>query len=297
VTLRTFPAALLAAQASRSARLAFGMLVRRRDGTQLLLTSADVSESITGVPVYDAATDDVLATGALTYAAHGLDVSNIRSTAGFDVDTWNGSLLDGGVVVKEDVLRGLWRDSAWTLFTYVVGDGTASFGVVKCGRMAEVKCQLGRFELALHDWRRAYQSDQVDVASADCRYDYGDARCGEDKAAATVTGTVTASGGAQSFTDSGRTEADDWFGAGEFEWLTGPNAGHRTKVKTYAADTFVLAEPMLAAIGVSDTYRVVAGCRKRFREDCIAKHGNGNRFGGEPDAPTTNEVVGDTSEA
>lgn len=297
MTERTIPSALLTRMQAGDAALAWGLLMRRRDGTQLALTSSDVSHAITGVPVYDPADNDVVTTGAVTYEADGLDASNIRSGEGFDVDTLEGTLLEGGVVTKEDLLRGLWRGAGWSLFLYEAGNVAAGFAVVKCGRLANVKPHLGKFVCELRDERQGYQSDQLDVASEDCRYDFGDARCTVNKAAVTVTGTVTASGGVQSFTDTGRTEADDWFGAGEFEWLTGANAGVQTKVKTFASDVFTLAEPMLSAIQVGDTYSAVKGCRKRFREDCITKHANGVNFGGEPDAPTTNEVVADTSEA
>lgn len=299
--MRSFPSGLLARFQAGDAAIAMGLLMRRRDGVQLSLTSSDVSEAITGVQVFDPAGGDssgeVITTGTVTYEADGLDVSNIRSTEGFDVDTLEGTLLEGGVIVKEDLLRGLWRGAGWSIFVYEAGNVADGFAVVKCGRLANVQPLVGKFVCELRDWRQAYQSDQVDVTSDECRYDFGDERCTVNKAAVTVTGVVTSSGGVQSFTDTGRTEVDDWFGAGEFEWLTGANAGVITKVKTFAADVFVLADPMLSAIQVGDTYRVVKGCRKRFREDCITKHANGVNFGGEPDASTTNEVVSDTSEA
>jgi uncharacterized phage protein (TIGR02218 family) len=298
--VRSIPSGLLTRLQAGDAALAMGLLMLRRDGVQLALTSSDVSESITGVPVFDPAGGDsngeVITSGAVTYEADGLDVSNIRSSEGFDVDTLEGTLLEGGVIFKDDLLRGLWRGAGWTLFLYEAGNTSDGFSVVKCGRLANVKPLLGKFVCELRDWRQAYQSDQLDLASEDCRYTFGDSRCTVNKAAVTVTGTVTSSGGIQVFTDTGRTEADDWFGAGEFEWLTGNNVGVQTKVKTFAADVFTLAEPMLSTIEVGDTYRAVKGCRKRFREDCITKHSNGVNFGGEPDAPTTNEVVSDTSE-
>lgn len=295
--MRSIPADLLARMRAGDAALSWGLIVRRRDGVQLALTSSDVSATISGVNVYDPASEAAISSGTVVYEANGLDASNIRSTEGFDVDTLEGTLLDGGVVVKEDLLRGLWFGAGWSLFVYDAGSVSSGVAVVKTGRIANVKPLTGKFVCELRDWRQAYQSDQIDVASADCRYNFADSRCTINRGSVTATGSVTSSGGVQQFTDTGRTEVDDWFGNGEFEWLTGANAGVVTKVKTFASDVFTLADPMLSTIQVGDTYRAIKGCRKRFREDCITKHSNGVNFGGEPDAPTTNEVVSDTSEA
>jgi uncharacterized phage protein (TIGR02218 family) len=283
---RVIPAGLLAEMQSASPRLANGILIERPDGTQLALTSADSDHAITGIPL------DGVATGAIAYlSTPGLSVSNIRSTEGLDVDNLEGTLLDSGLVEHGDIVRGLWFGAAWSLFVYCWADVSMGFSVVKVGHIGNIKPLTGKFVIELRDLREYLQAEQADVLGKDCHYDYGDARCGKNKAASTVTGTVTSAASVQVFTDTGRTEADDWFGNGEFEWTSGPNTGVRTKVKTYVADTFTLAIPMAAAIGAGDTYSVVAGCRKRRTEDCATKHGNVLNNGGTPDKPIVNEVV------
>lgn len=283
---RSIPALLLAEMQSPVPRLANGILIRRPDGAQLALTSADTDHAITGIPI------DGMPTGAITFlSTPGLSVSNIRSTEGLDVDNLEGTLLDSGLVAHGDVVRGLWFGAAWSLFVYCWADVTKGFCVIKVGHIGNIKPLTGKFKVELLDLRMFLQPEQADVLAKDCHYDYGDARCGKNKATSTVTGTVTSAASVQVFTDSARTEADDWFGNGEFEWLTGPNAGVRTKVKTYAADTFTLAIPMAGPIGAGDTYSVVAGCRKRRTEDCVTKHGNGLQFGGAADKPIINDTV------
>jgi uncharacterized phage protein (TIGR02218 family) len=57
------------------------------------------------------------------------------------------------------------------------------------------------------------------------------------------------------------------------------------EVKYSAPDTIQLMHAMFDPIEPGDTYTVYAGCTKRFREDCIAKHNNGVNFRGFPDLP------------
>jgi uncharacterized phage protein (TIGR02218 family) len=288
VSSRVIPALLLAEMQSATPRLAFGILIERVYGTQYALTGADTDAAITGIPI------DGVATGAVTYlSTPGLAVSNIRSTEGLDVDNLEGTLVDSGLVEHGDVVRGLLFGAAWSLFVYCWADVSKGFCVVKVGHIGNVKPLTGKFVVEFRDLREYLQSEQADVLAKDCHYDFADARCTKNKAAATVTGTVTSSGFTQVFTDTGRTEADDWFGNGEFEWTGGPNTGVRTKVKLYdgATKTFTLAIPMAAAIGAGDTYSVVAGCRKRRTEDCATKHNNVLNFGGAPDKPIVNDIV------
>lgn len=285
---RTIPALLLAEMQSSTPRLANGILIQRPDGAQLALTSGDRDQAITGIPL------DGVATGAITYlSTPGLSVSNIRSTEGLDVDNLEGTLIDSGLVVHGDIVRGLWFGAAWSLFVYCFADVSMGFAVIKVGHIGNIKPLTGKFVVEFRDLRQYLQAEQADVLGKDCHYDFADARCTKNKAASTVTGTVTSAASVQVFTDTVRTEADDWFGNGEFQWTGGPNTGVRTKVKTYtgATKTFTLAIPMASAIGAGDTYSVVAGCRKRRTEDCATKHGNVLNFGGAPDKPIVNDIV------
>jgi len=100
--------------------------------------------------------------------------------------------------------------------------------------------------------------------------------------ALTVFGTVTIVGSNQTFVDSSRTEAADFFGEGEFTFLTGDNAGAFRKIKSYLGGNFVMAIPYYGEVQVGDTYSAVAGCRKRVDEDCTDKFDNILNFVGEP---------------
>lgn len=120
----------------------------------------------------------------------------------------------------------------------------------------------------------------------------------------TKQGTVTAaSADNQSFVDTGRTEAADWFRFGTMTWLTGANAGLSVDIKSYAADgTFALVFPMPFDIAPGDTFTAHRGCNhylkmpgdtwgSPYTGDCRVVFDNVARFRGEPDIPTADEQV------
>ena len=75
------------------------------------------------------------------------------------------------------------------------------------------------------------------------------------------------------FKDSALSQASDYFGEGEVEWLTGNNAGLFAKVKTHVNTSgaiFTLMQPMPATVQVGDTFTAIAGCRKRLLDDYVA---------------------------
>lgn len=286
--MKTIPADLLTELQSASARVAFGIIIQRADGTQLRLTGAHQDATITGVPVNGSAT------GSLVYlSAPGLSVSNIRSTEGWAVDNLEGTLLEGGVVTRSDVLRGLWDGAAWTLFRYNWADPSDGIEVLKCGRIGNIQPRTGHFVVELRDLRQALQSEHAVVTQPDCRNELGDARCTVDLTPYTHTGTVTSAASAQVFTDTGRTQTGDYFGNGYLTWTGGANAGVTVKVKSYdgATDTFTLVRAMLSPIGAGDTYSAIRGCRKRRTEDCAGIFSNVPNFDGEPDKPKVNDIV------
>ncbi|NMZ77469.1 DUF2163 domain-containing protein [Pseudomonas nitroreducens] len=106
-----------------------------------------------------------------------------------------------------------------------------------------------------------------------------------------VSGTVTGVTNQYTFTDTARTEANDWFAAGQVMFVTGANAGLKPlQVKqSTSAGVITTHEPWPHAIAPTDQYVMIPGCRKRRTEDCVAKYGNGKNFGGQPDMPTASQ--------
>ena len=115
--------------------------------------------------------------------------------------------------------------------------------------------------------------------------------CGVDLGSFTQAGTVTSVTSNYVFDATGRTEAADYFSEGLLEWMTGDNAGMRTKIRTHATGgVFTQALPTFRPIQVGDTFEVIAGCRKRL-EDCRDKFSNILRMFAEPHRPPIDQLT------
>ncbi|MFV3416294.1 DUF2163 domain-containing protein [Pseudomonas sp. NY15436] len=108
-----------------------------------------------------------------------------------------------------------------------------------------------------------------------------------------VTGTITAVTSQYQFQDSGRTEADDWFTAGEVLFTGGQNAGLAPiKIKqSTSGGQFYLHGGTYYMPQIGDTYMMIPGCRLRLSEDCRDKFSNVINFGGQPHVPSTSEYT------
>lgn len=104
-----------------------------------------------------------------------------------------------------------------------------------------------------------------------------------------VTGTITHVTDRNTFRDSARTEAADWFGAGAIRFTTGANAGLLSEeIKSYALDgTIEIYQALHYQPQVGDAYEMIPGCRGRRTEDCIDKFDNAVNFGGFDRVPTS----------
>lgn len=102
-----------------------------------------------------------------------------------------------------------------------------------------------------------------------CSRTFGDARCGKNLAALTVTGTLTHVTSNYAFRDSARTEAANYFTAGTIAFTSGANAGLKAQeIKAHAADGSIeIFEPFHYTPAVGDAYSLIPGCRKR-KVDC-----------------------------
>jgi hypothetical protein len=85
--------------------------------------------------------------------------------------------------------------------------------------------------------------------------------------------------------------AGGYFAGGIITFNSGDNAGLSMEVKESAPGIIVLQLQFSRAVQVGDTYSVVAGCTKRFKEDCVGKYANGVNFRGHPTIPGLNKII------
>ena len=272
--MKTIPIALAAHYETGCTTVAAGLVITRDDASVFRWTSHD---------------RDVTIDGNLYSAAPGLDVTAIVTSMGLAVNNLELRILyDDDVITRADLLAGLWDNAQYELFEFNWASPTDGMNPITSGRLGEISINTtSGYVVELRSKSQALQRPVGDVLQLTCRYRFGsqarpDGLCMVSLAAYTVTGTLTSVSSNQVFTDTARTEADDWFGEGVLTMTSGPNAGYSRKVKLYASDQFTLALAMPFTVSVGNTYSVYAGCRKRFDEDCKTKFSNALNFGGEP---------------
>jgi len=268
--MKTLPTALATHYASGTTTLADLLKITRKDGAVYAFTSAG---------------DDVTIGGVTYIASQGLDISSLEVSAGLAVDNLELTTLDdGSAFTRMDVLSGKWRNADFVISRYNWASPSDGVEVRMVGTVGEVHLRRGSIVAELRGLQQALQQPIGSVTSKTCRARLGDAMCTKSLTAFTFTGSVTTATSAQTFTDSSKAQAADYFAEGILTWLTGANAGLAVKVKGFTGGVFTLSLPMLSAVVLGDTFSVVAGCQKRL-EDCRDKFNNVLNFQGEPHLP------------
>lgn len=270
--MKTLPSALGAHYQLGTTTLAHLLKITRTDGAVYAFTSAD---------------SDVIVAGVTYLAAPGLDVSTIAVSAGLAVDNLELTTLDDGATfTRSDVLTGKWRNAAFTLSRYNWRAPADGVDTLMVGTVGEVTINRTTVTAELRGLQQYLQQPLGSVSSKTCRARLGDVMCTKVLAPYTVTGTLTSVTSQQTFTDSSRAEAADYFAEGLITFTSGACSGLTAKVKSHASGGVItMALPVVLALAVGDSYSMVAGCRKRLAEDCVAKFNNVINFQGEPHLP------------
>lgn len=248
--------------------------------------------SSSGVTLGFTSLDRALVVDGVTYEP-GFEPSAIVSSVGLAVDNLELTIIpDDTTVTEADLLAGLWDGAAFTVFECNYVSPTDGINILKRGTCGEVSANRGVYTVELRGLSQALQKSIGAVTSKTCRARFADypspvpgMLCRLASADYIETGAFTSVTNAQVMADSGRAEDDDYFGEGMLTVTSGAAAGYSQKVKTFAAGVFTLSLPLPFLPDVGDTYEVIAGCRKRRDEDCVAKFANVLNFQGEPDLP------------
>lgn len=280
------PAPLLAHMALGSTTLAYIARLRRRDGFVLpvgldhnrAIEFEFESESLVYTPIY------------------GLIPSTIQSSAYLNVENMDakGALMLLGID-EADIAAGLWDLCAVLVMRVNWKDPSMGCEIKRRGWFGEISLGRNTFNAEIMSLTQKLQATIGDELSASCDADLFDARCGVVK----TEGVNMFSGVAVStlvvahrqFTCAALTQAAGFFDGGKVEWTGGPNAGMAKEIKAHTAGGNIeLQEPMPYPIAATHQATFLAGCLKRYAEDCGAKHGNQLRFRGYPFAPGQDQV-------
>jgi len=282
--MKTLPALLTTHYAQGSTTLAHLLYIVREDAEVFAFTSAD---------------RDIVLDGVTYTAAQGLDASNIVSAAGLAVENLELTTLhDGSLFTSADVLSGIWRNAAFSIYEVNWATPTDGVNPVLTGTFGEVKIARNTVVVELRGLQQALQQPVGIVTSPLCRARFADSACRLNASSNTRLGFVSVAG-QQTFTASADNpfgiaefETDDLFGNGVVTFVTGACAGLSQVIKTHTADSVItLTLPMLLPVQVNDEISVLRGCRKRLNEDCNIKHFNVLNFQGEPHVPGTDAMT------
>ncbi|WP_445364892.1 DUF2163 domain-containing protein (plasmid) [Microbulbifer sp. ANSA001] len=115
-----------------------------------------------------------------------------------------------------------------------------------------------------------------------------DSGCGLSRSSLTVTSTVV-SGSTRQVVKGSISKPDKYFDLGVLAITSGPAAGSRRAVRSYAGGDFVLSMPLSAIPQPGDSYTVYPGCYGT-KAACAAK-GNEGRFRGYPYVPVPEQAI------
>ena len=260
--------------------------ITRVDGEVLAFTSLDRDLVFRGVT--HKRCDSLNASAAELSAALG-SVGNLELAGIISDDAITEADLFGGVYDNAQV-------EVWMVpWDAEQGEVAWRIGIGTCGNLSQG--DLGFNMEVLTPGARMQQQALVQVYTPACRFELGDARCTVNLAPLTVTGSVTGvpaedastQKSRREFTDTSRSEANGYFDGGMLTWTSGANDGAQSEVKSFAADSFILWQPMLYPIQAGDSYSLVPGCDK-LAATCKAKFSNYDNFGGFPDVPGRDEI-------
>lgn len=232
------------------------------DGSVVAFTTW--SRNLTSVPGYP---------GVAFKTTTGMSASNVEIQQGQNAGNMEADLfLIAAGITEADALAGKWTHAETTIFV-------TNYEILNMGQYVTHKGNLGQFvqkgkmlSAEIMGFNQVLIQTYGKVTRGECSRTYGDSLCTLDLAARgeVKTGTLTGVTSQAVFADSGRSEADDYFGNGEFRFTSGSNNGYLFKIDSYngTTKTFGLrtSAPYLPVIG--DTYSAKRGCRKR-PADCL----------------------------
>lgn len=220
--------------------------------------------------------------------------SSVSSTNSLNVDNLEVSaLLTSDGLSEKDIRAGIFDHAAISIFQVNWQDLTQGKLYIRSGWLGEFTLKDNHFTVEIRGLTQKLQQVIGDVFSPECRADLGANNCHVSLEQFSALGSVTTVSSqdsfTDSFTDSGRTETDGWFDYGSVRWLSGPNIGIRTEVKTYSAGQFILHDLLPSPIGTGDMYLAIAGCDKRAAT-CKVKFQNFENFRAETAIPGTDSL-------
>lgn len=197
-------------------------------------------------------------------------------------------------IAEADVVSGVWDFADVLVFQVNYQDLTMGSIKQRRGWLGEVSVTHS-FAVEMKGLAQKLQQTIIPLSKERCDADLFDSRCKvvpTENVTQFSGKTVTAVALAQrefTCTALGSLTAG-LLSAGKVTWTSGANIGLSSEIKEHNGTTVKLFEATPYPIAPGDVFTALAGCQKRYAEDCIAKYNNGINFRGFPWLPGTDST-------
>lgn len=230
-----------------------------------------------------------------TYLAEGGYIaSDVQTSSALNVDNAEiRGMLTSPAITEADMRSGIWDFARIEIFQVNWRDISQGRIKQRVGWLGEVRNdERDVFAAELRGIMQAYSRVIVELTSPSCRANLGDSRCKVNLAPYTFEASVySVSADNRTIVSLDLNQDTGYFGYGILTFTSGENLNLSMEVKIHTrqgspnAALIVLQLPMpfpIATGSPSETFTIVAGCGKRFIEDCKTKFDNVVNFRGEP---------------
>ncbi|WP_010214798.1 DUF2163 domain-containing protein [Sphingomonas sp. PAMC 26621] len=227
---------------------------------------------------------DLLIDGLVHRAAPGMRPSAIRRSDGLDVDTMDiAGALTSSAITAADLVAGRWDGARVVLFAADWSGADPTLVPLGAGTIGAVETRQDGFTAELRGASAGLDRPVVELTSAECRADLGDARCRVALAGRRRMVRVVAAEG-QDITVDALEPTGNAYGGGLLRWIGGANSGLQGAIAASdGARVTLRREPALPVL-VGDLVELIEGCDKSIAT-CAARFGNAVNFRGEPYLP------------
>ena len=250
------------------ATIALCWRIERCDGVTIGLTAHD---------------RDLIVDGLVHRAAPGMTPSAVVRTGGLEADTMDvGGALTSSAIDERDLIAGRWDGARMVVFAVDWTNG-ARHAALGEGRIGAVELNDDGFTAELRGASGALDRGVVEVTSAECRAELGDARCRVALAGRRRMLRVIASDSRVLTMDAAEPSADA-YGGGTLRWIGGGNGGLESAILRSAGATLTLRSPPALAVAAGTLVEAIEGCDKSVAT-CAGRFDNALNFRGEPYLP------------
>lgn len=243
--------------------------ITRTDGTIFRFTAHDRDLIVTENDV------KVTYTPANAFKLTALEMQSGLAVSNMEID----AIVDSASITESDLEAGKFDGAEVRLYIAYWSNLTVAMLPLRVSWIGAIRTQGESFKGDMRGIAQRLAQIFLQSVSLECRYTFGDAKCGLDLTSMTTAYTVASVIGEDEFliNTSAAGQIYQW---GLAKFTSGANAGVSMEIVHHFTDKIKLFLPLSYPIQVGDAVTLVQGCAKTY--DACTAYNNVVRFGGEP---------------